>query len=136
MSLRFQTSGLDEAIAHVRRLGGIVDELGEPLAVVLERQTKRRVDVEKTTPEGSGWPAWTGRYAASGQAREPLERSGDLIDSIHAEVSGDAFEVGSDLPYAARQERRRRWLGIGRDDEREFLAVVDQVAERLAGAAA
>jgi len=136
VSLRIESSGLEEAIATVRRLGGIAEELEEPLAAAIERQTKRRIDVEKQAPSGADWPAWTGRYAASGQGREPMERSGDLLRSIRGRVAGDALEVGSPLPYAARQERRRPFLGISAEDAREFVQIADQAAERLAGAAA
>lgn len=103
------------------RLGKLLDVLGSEV----ESQTRRRVQDEKTDPEGEPWKEWSEDYAA----RRPnkgglLELGGDLSDSITYEVAGDVVYVGSNLVYAARHQEgdeepgipQRQYLGISADN--------------------
>lgn len=76
----------------------LLDVLGSEL----ESQTRRRIDEEKTGPDGAPWEAWTEAYAARRPAKGGLlELDGNLRDSITYEVGNDAVTVGSNLVYAA-----------------------------------
>lgn len=135
MSIRVTTSGLDEARAFVARLADVGEALEEPIAETVEAQVERRIGVEKTAPDGGTWPAWSASYARSGKAREMLERSGALLRSVTHIIRGDTIEVGSDLPYARRQQQRRPFLGLGAQDKQELDGVIQGVLERFVRAA-
>lgn len=66
----------------------------DPIGALVTSQVQRRIDTEKTGPDGEAWKA-------NSEGTETLVRSGALLDSIDYEVSGDVAEVGSSLVYAA-----------------------------------
>lgn len=131
-------------------IGEVVDALGlfvdfdrtdllEALASEVESQTRRRISDEKTSPDGVAWPEWSEGYAGSrhgptrshrphpGALRESgghslLVLSGDLLDSVTSEVSGDEVVVGSNLVYAATHQYGRPEDGI---PKREFVGLSD-----------
>lgn len=86
--------GLDEAIARIERLTALdrfhlMDELGS-LAI---DQTKRRIQVEKTAPDGTPWAkTWRGSSI--------LLNSGALADEIQHMATPFEVHVGSALVYA------------------------------------
>lgn len=86
--------GLDEAIARIERLTALdrfhlMDELGS-LAI---DQTKRRIQVEKTAPDGTPWAkTWRGSSI--------LLNSGALADGIQHMATPFEVHVGSALVYA------------------------------------
>jgi phage gpG-like protein len=135
VSLAITTEGFGQVRSLIERLALAPDELAEPVAVGIERQMERRIDVEKRAPSGAQWPGWSASYAASGQGREMLERSGRLLGSVQHVISGGAIEVGSALVYAPVVNRRRPFVGLGSDDLRELDAIIDAALERLARAA-
>lgn len=115
--------------------------LMDVVGATIESQTKRRIEDEKTDPEGTRWQAWSEGYAETRhQGNSLLMGAGDLDDSLtHTVLLGaDCVEVGSNLIYAATHqygdERRnipaRPYLGISSDDEAEIYAVLDDFLER------
>lgn len=66
----------------------------DPIGALVTSQVQRRIDTEKTGPDGDAW-------APNSEGTETLVRSGALLDSIDYEVSGGAAEVGSSLVYGA-----------------------------------
>lgn len=79
------------------------DELLGGVIALTESQVRRRIEFEKTAPDGTPWPAWSRAYAEMqiGKAGSLLQASGALLDSIVSGVeNGEAF-VGSPLVYAA-----------------------------------
>lgn len=101
-----------------------------------ESQTRRRIDEEKTGPDGKPWPKWSERYArtrTSGQSL--LVAGGDLLDSIQHLVSGDEAEWGTNLIYGAVQQfggqevgmkiQPRPYLGLSLENMADLEAVVD-----------
>lgn len=90
-----------------------------------ESQTRRRIDEEKTSPDGEPWSDWSEAYAAARPAKGGLlELGGDLRDSLTYEVGDDAVTIGSNLVYAAthnegdaaRNIPERRYLGVSDDN--------------------
>ena len=126
----------------------LMDELGAAVA----SQTQRRIDSEKTGPDGSPWEPWSASYAATRHHNQGLlVGSGALRDSIGHVVglSGDFAEIGSNLVYAAAHQygldmsivgSRRRvtiparpYLGISAENEADLVALVDDFVDRQLG---
>lgn len=86
-------------LAGLRKMKAVADDLGPVLANIgaeLESSTVKRF-VTNVAPDGVPWPR-SARALATG--RPTLVQFGDLRDSIHYVVDGDAVEVGSNLVYA------------------------------------
>lgn len=81
----------------------ISDEVGS----LLEDQTKRRIEDEKTAPDGTPWAPWSPTYAARLKkrnrttARSLLVGEGSLRDSIQNLVVGSDIMVGTNMVYGA-----------------------------------
>jgi phage gpG-like protein len=57
VGVAIQLVGLDAALARLEALGRIeFDELLDGLARMGQQQTQRRIESEKTSPEGAAWP--------------------------------------------------------------------------------
>lgn len=109
---------------HTARL---LDVLGSEL----ESQTRRRIDEEKTGPDGAPWDPWTEAYAAARPNKGGLlELDGNLRDSITYEVGEDAVTVGSNLVYASVHNDGDDDMGI---PERRYLGVSAENLEDLGG---
>lgn len=71
---------------------------------LVESQTRRRIETEKTAPDGTPWPDWSPAYAAERPSGASLlESSGALLDSISSSIEGDVGIVGSNKVYARIQ---------------------------------
>lgn len=123
-------------------------ELLEGVGGIVESQSRRRIQDEKTGPDGSIWKEWSESYAASkhgaenhdphpGSRRESqghtiLSLTGGLLDSLqHALSFADEVEVGSNLVYARRQNADRPFLGLSGDNERDVLETVEDFLDEL-----
>ncbi len=123
-------------------IGGKKKLLMKSLANSAEGFTRRRLQEEKTDPKGKAWQEWsaTTKQMRSGN-QSLLQLEGDLLDSLHSDISGNDLWVGSEnLPYAAihnfggqagRGKKikipQRQWLGVSKDNEDELAAIVDKV---------
>jgi phage virion morphogenesis protein len=68
---------------------------------LVESQTRERFTT-RIAPDGTAWPAWSERYAASRRkGHSLLVADGHLRDSIMWEMDGDELRIGSNLVYAA-----------------------------------
>lgn len=122
------------------RLQGLAEyeiaDLAFDIGALLESSTKERIASEKSSPDGSPWPAWSEDYAASrGGHHSLLQGEGDLLDSIQNYSSGDEVRVGTPLVYGAIQQLggaevgkyglpARPYLGLSPDDEDEIRELV------------
>lgn len=114
-------------------------ELGELMDLVgseVESQTRRRIESEKTDPQGNDWDEWSERYKARRHSGHSLlEGEGDLLDSITFEAGDDDVIVGTNLIYGAIHQfsgeevdipiPAREYLGLSDDNEDDVLAIVD-----------
>lgn len=106
MSMSIQVHG-EEALQRSHR---IIDALGTPshkrellniIGGVAESQTRRRIQTEKTAPDGTPWQDWATPYAKTRHGNQSLlQADGGLLDSIEFNVKGDAVHLGSPLAYA------------------------------------
>ncbi|NDV20878.1 phage virion morphogenesis protein [Pseudodesulfovibrio sp. JC047] len=150
MDIQVSMDSLHRLADRIAQLGDmdtrpLMDELGA--AVV--SQTQRRIDSEKTGPDGAPWDPWSESYAKTRhEGHSLLIASGDLSDSLEhiLGISGDHAEVGSNLVYAAAQQygldmsvigthRRiqipaRPYLGISTENEEDLVALVDDFVDR------
>ncbi len=79
---------LADAAAVLDRLGtGFLPQLAQDIGAMIERQTKDRIQTEKTAPDGTPWAPWSDRYAATRntgnrRANSLLIDSENLLGSI------------------------------------------------------
>ena len=130
--------GLARLAGWTEDMRGQLGDLPEALGALVESQTRRRIEEERTGPDGTPWPAWSPRYAATRHSGHSLlQNEGDLLDSIFHEVTGDGVEIGSGLVYAAthqfgHEERSipaRPYLGLSADNEAEITALIADLME-------
>ncbi len=122
-------------------LGQLADEVGR----VMLDQTQRRIESEKTAPDGTAWVPWSAAYAERitkgqrGTAKSLLIGQGypGLLDSLTNASSGMEAVVGSNLIYAAVHQfgsadgggiPARPYLGISADNAAE---IEDFVSTRI-----
>lgn len=152
--------GLDRLAARLGRLALGKSELLETIGYIAARQHRRRIEIEKRSPEGAAWKP----------ARDnpnTLVRSGRLAGSIDYRVEGDGVRVGSMIaapPYPAVHQRgavirprkarvlrfvaggrvffrrsvtvpARPWLGVSAENRRELRDEIKAAVRDLVGAA-
>lgn len=71
------------------------------VGALVESQTRRRIEFEKTSPEGVPWAAWSPSYAATRTGNQSLlQAGGQFLDSITHNVNRASVTVGSPLVQA------------------------------------
>ena len=114
-------------------------ELLEGLGALGESQTKRRIQSEKTGPDGTPWQDWSDSYASTRHGGQSLlQADGGLLESIASgPLAGDQISWGSDVVYAAVHQfghtfdnawgrgieatvPAREYLGLSAANEREM----------------
>lgn len=93
-SITIVATGFDTVDAALKRLDPLdTGKLLEAIARLIQGQTRERIEVEKTSPDGVSWKP--------NRAGTPtLHASGALSLSIDYAVSGHHITVGSGLDYA------------------------------------
>ncbi len=124
--LTVQTPGLDQAITKASNLRSFeMATLIDVSGAVIESSVKRRLNDEKTAPDGTPWPEWSEEYAATrGSEHSLLVDSNALLESVQSFSSGTEAIVGSNLVYAARRQFGGEELGYD-DPARPFLGLSD-----------
>lgn len=86
--------GLAEAIARIERLTALDrHEVMDSLGALMQQQTRHRIDVEKTAPDGTPWAkTWRGSSI--------LVNTGELVNSIAYLSNQTEVHVGSPRVYA------------------------------------
>lgn len=120
------------ARASLSTKGKVLDAVGAEV----ESQVRRRIDEDKTAPDGTDWDEWSESYRKTRDGQHSLlvgEQS--LLDSIQYAIAGPSVDVGSNLVYAAthqygdpdRNIPARPYLGLSSDDERDIMDLVDDI---------
>jgi hypothetical protein len=145
--LRVEIKGLDtvgRALAFIKAQPS--PGLWQVIGGIVESQTRRRLNEEKTDPEGNPWKSWSMRYAGSkhgAKAHKPhpdqlresgghslLVLEGHLRDSIEWIMrSARSIRVGSDLVYARRHQHSRPYIGMSTENEKEVIAEITKWLE-------
>ncbi len=120
---------LDSFSAKIRNPAELLDGL----ASLLEAQTKRRIQDEKTDPEGNKWDEWSKDYARTRKRKHSLLiDTQSMLDDIAGSVDGDAAVVGSSMIYAGSNQKARPFLGISGDNASEIdQLITDWIDDRL-----
>lgn len=131
-AMEFDLSGIAEVQARIAQLHRLDQEdLLVQLSAAVESQTRRRIQSEKTSPDGTPWDDWSTTYADTRHGGNSLlQGEGDLLDSITSEVSGLTAEVGSNKVYAAIHQFGGEEVGIN-IPERPYLGISDENAHEL-----
>lgn len=88
-----------------RKLTGIATparkrELLEQIGATHESQVRRRIQNEKTAPDGTAWPAWSEQYAKTRHGGQSLlSGEGELLSSIENQLLSHAVAIGTPLVY-------------------------------------
>ena len=115
-----------------------VADLPDALGAMVESQTRRRIEEERTAPDGTPWPAWSKDYGATRHSGHALlQGEGDLVDSLFHETTSDGAEIGTGLVYGAthqfgREENHipaRPFLGLSPDNEAEITQLIADLVE-------
>jgi phage virion morphogenesis protein len=153
VDLRVDLQALRGLAGRIAALGNmdtrpLMDELGAAGV----SQTQRRINSEKTAPDGTPWEPWSESYAKTRHGGHSLLVSNqDLLESNDHVVglTGDFVEWGSNLVYAPAHQygldmsvmgSRRRitvparpYLGISAENEADLVALVDDFLDRQLG---
>ncbi|SOC26837.1 phage virion morphogenesis protein [Stappia indica] len=95
VSLVIDIDGLDEALVRLKPITDFEPApLMEALAAIGESQTRRRIESEKTAPDGTPWP--------DNLAGTPIlrETGRNLLDSVASQASAEVAEWGAAWEYA------------------------------------
>lgn len=115
-AIHHRVEGFEPLIARLSRMerinkGALLDVLGAEM----ESQTRRRIQEEKKSPDGTPWPQWSATHAATRHSGQSLlQGEGNLLDSIQHVVTGEQVEVGSNMVYAGVQQNGARQGEFGR----------------------
>lgn len=100
--MRVDLSALASVRDLIDRIGKAdLQRLADSLGAEIESQTRRRIQDEKTAPDGTPWAPWSDVHAATRHGGHSLlQGEGDLLDSIQYLLEGTEIHVGSPLVYA------------------------------------
>lgn len=95
VAVEIQERGLKQATQAMERLAGWDQfELADTIGRLIQLQTRRRLQTEKTSPEGEPWKE-------TRRSNPTLYNTGRLHDSIDYRSDLNSVQVGSPLIYAA-----------------------------------
>jgi len=84
---------------------------------------------QETDPQGKRWksnsPRTIAQKKAQGRILKILQSTGRLRDSINYTASRDRLVVGTNVAYAAKNQKERQFLGISAEDEIEIVAILE-----------
>jgi len=113
----------------------------EVAAAILESQTRRRIDKEKTEPVGERWVEWSEKYRRTRHGNQSiLVSSGSLLDDIASEADTKSASAFTSMIYGPthqfgdedRNIEARPFLGVSKDNVNEIEnAVSDWLQETL-----
>lgn len=144
-ALSVKADGIERLNARLLKIGPPpMSKLLEVVGAAVESQTRRRIEEEKTSPEGKAWAPWSPDYAATRHGGHSLLMGeGDLDDSLTHEVGWRDVQVGSNLVYAAIHQfggaevgmdiPERPYLGLSPSNEDELAGILDDFIDGLLG---
>jgi len=102
--------------------------LARGVGQLVEAQTRRRIQDEKTAPDGTAWEGWSESTKDQRQGNHSLLLfEGRLRDSIAGQaVNGNTVVVGASMIYAAVHQ-----YGYGPIPARPYLGLSDENADEV-----
>ena len=148
VAIKIDATGLTQRLAQLEGIAEApLDELAEGTGRLVQEQTRRRIEEEKTTPDGAPWkPNRAGTSI--------LYQSGALSRSVDYLAAPNQVQVGSGLIYASVHQKgkvikprnaralvfmmgnelvfarsvtipAREWLGLSADNEDEIVSATE-----------
>lgn len=108
---------------------GIMRQIAEGL----EFQTRTRIHLEKTDPDGNPWRPWSRRYAATRRPPDHslLKDTWALVDGLQHESTGSSATVFSTRPYAGHVQKTRPFLGLSEQNAADLEAWLGPAIDHL-----
>lgn len=106
-------------------------DLMETLGTLVENQTKRRIAVEKRSPDGAAWPTLSASTVSQKGTDNILVDTGRLLGSISHVASAFEAIVGTSVFYAGflqdgtRKMPARTFMGISAENMAEIGNAVE-----------
>ena len=128
VALNIDVADLGVAADRLAAIAGLIEpsRITDVASAIVETQTRRRIQEEKSAPDGTPWKSWSPAYAETRHSGHSLLQSeGGLLDSIFGEARGEQAVVGSILVYAAIQQFGGEEVGKPELSARPFLGVSD-----------
>lgn len=118
---------LAEFQGKLRNPKGLAKGIGQ----LMEAQVKRRIQDEKTAPDGTPWQDWSEAYAKSRKGNHSLLLfEGRLRDSVAGRaLNGNAAVVGASMIYAAVHQYG---YPVKHIPARPYLGLSDENADEVA----
>lgn len=138
VSIHMATTGIERARRALDRLSYFDSrDLLDTVGALVEGQVRTRIEDQEGPPDGGRWEPLSSRYADSKREISDggfLELRGHLRDSLtHNVIASEALEVGSDRPYAARQQfgykditPAREYLGLSDENEKDLDDAIEK----------
>lgn len=135
--IKTNTEDLASLLKQLANPRPALQEIGEALV----QSTRERLEKTKVSPEGQKWTPWSlgtllARRKKGTAARGLLFDSGNLSNSIQAQVLGDSVIVGASAKYASFLQNgtsnmpARPFVGISRQDEARINEILTAHLEK------
>lgn len=128
LSITLSDKSVRDRLQQLQRKTGNLQPAFENIGQYLLLSTDTRFQQE-TDPQGNRWkpnsPQTIAEKKAKGRILKILQNTGRLRDSINYTASRDRVVVGTNVQYAAKNQKERQFLGISTEDEREIVAILD-----------
>jgi phage gpG-like protein len=129
------TAQLSKAIASFKTLAGDSSSLTRKVADQVQANIAERF-VTQTDPSGIPWkplkPSTIREKTSKGYPAAILTRTGALQRSIDFQINGEEIVFTSNLPYAAKQNATRQFLGVSPlEEERLAILVLDLLSTKI-----
>lgn len=113
----------------LRNPKGVARGIGQ----LLEAQTKRRIQDEKTAPDGTAWARWSDETASQRKGHHSLLLfEGRLRDSVVGQaLNGTTVVVGASMIYAAVHQYGHTFANGRKVPARPFLGMSDDNADEV-----
>lgn len=151
VQLELTLQGIEQAARSLGQLAAIdLDDLAYDIGALLESSTQERIATEKAAPDGTPWPAWSERHAATRtSAHSLLVQDNNLLTATQNYTTGTTVRLGNNLVYGAIHQKggeirnafgrgitvtlpARPYLGVSPADEDAIMALVtDRLTEGL-----
>ncbi len=156
LAISLEVSGIDAALARLNALGRVAEseELADGLGALGVSQTQRRIESEKTTPEGAAWASnregtsilfRTGSHLrdsidhsvrgahevawGSGWIGARVHQFGATIKPVNGAALKFWFRAGNSVDFAVVKSvtiPAREYLGVSADNERELVETAER----------
>lgn len=118
--------GTDVILAAVNGLGELkADVLEWRVAVKTQEQVETRIFTGKRDLNNLPWAPWSKAYAATRSAEHSLLiDTGALSESMNIAKVGNATLMGTNIPYAKKNDIERPFMGLSSDDKKGVKDVI------------